>query len=88
MWAILTGTSSALKKKSGKEFQYMFSHPETGSGRTENRGVTLELVSIVKPRENPFFLKNGKMVISVKIQKNFRSRMTKRTSPLESSREI
>ena len=31
MWAIPTGTSSALKKKSGKESQYMFSHPETGS---------------------------------------------------------
>ena len=34
------------------------------------------------------FLKNGKMVISVKIRNFFRSRMTKRTSPLESSREI
>ena len=34
------------------------------------------------------FLKNGKIIISVKIQKFFRSRMTKRTSPLESSREI
>ena len=32
MWAIPTGTSSALKKKkSGKESQYMFSHPELGS---------------------------------------------------------
>ena len=32
MWAIPTGTSSALKKtRSGKESQYMFSHPETGS---------------------------------------------------------
>ena len=31
MWAILTGTSLALKKKSGKESQYMFSHPELGS---------------------------------------------------------
>ena len=31
MWVIPTGTSSALKKKSGKESQYMFSHPETGS---------------------------------------------------------
>ena len=31
MRAIPTGTSSALrKKKSGKESQYMFSHPETG----------------------------------------------------------
>ena len=34
------------------------------------------------------FLKKGKIIISVKIQKFFRSRMTKRTSPLESSREI
>ena len=31
MWAIPTGTSSALKKKSGKESQYMVSHPELGS---------------------------------------------------------
>ena len=38
--------------------------------------------------ENSNFLKNGKIVISVKIQNFSRSRMTKRTSPLESSREI
>ena len=31
MWAIPTGTSSALKKKTGKESQYMVSHPGTGS---------------------------------------------------------
>ena len=32
MWAIPTGTSSAfLKKKSGKESQYMVSHSELGS---------------------------------------------------------
>ena len=33
MWAIPTGTSSVLKKKkkSGKESQYLFSHPELGS---------------------------------------------------------
>ena len=41
-----------------------------------------------KTRENFYFLKKGKMVISVKIQNFSRSRMTKRTSPLESSREI
>ena len=41
-----------------------------------------------KTRENSNFLKNGKIVISVKIQKFYRSRMTKWTSPLESSREI
>ena len=34
------------------------------------------------------FLKNGKMVILVKIRNFSRSLMTKRTSPLESSREI
>ena len=38
--------------------------------------------------ENPDFLRKGKMVISVKIQNFSKSRMTKRTSPLESSREI
>ena len=31
MWAIPTGTSSALKKKSGKESQFGVSHPELGS---------------------------------------------------------
>ena len=41
-----------------------------------------------KTRENSNFLKNGKMVILVKIQNFSRSWMTKRTSPLESSREI
>ena len=41
-----------------------------------------------KTRENSNFLKNGKMVISVKIKKISISQMTKWTSPLESSREI
>ena len=41
-----------------------------------------------KTRENSNFLKNGKLVILVKIQNFYRSRMTKWTSPLESSREI
>ena len=41
-----------------------------------------------KTRENSNFLKNGKMVISVKILTFPRSRMTKRTSPLELSCEI
>ena len=38
--------------------------------------------------ENPDFLRKDKMVNSVKIRNFSRSRMTKRTSPLESSREI
>ena len=41
-----------------------------------------------KTRENSNFLKKGKIVNSVKIRKFFRFRMTKRTSPLKSSREI
>ena len=41
-----------------------------------------------KTRENSNFLKKGKMIISVKIQNFYRYRMPKRTSPLESSREI
>ena len=51
MWAIPTGTSSALKKKSGKESQYMVSHPELGwdppigsdreTGRDRNYHFTL-----------------------------------------------
>ena len=39
------------------------------------------------PRKSTFS-KNGKIIILVKIQNFSRSRMTKRTSPLESSREI
>ena len=38
--------------------------------------------------ENLDFLRNDKMVISVKIRNFYRSRMAKRTSPLESSHEI
>ena len=41
-----------------------------------------------KTRENSNFLKNCKIVISVKTQNFSRSPMMKRTSPLESSREI
>ena len=41
-----------------------------------------------KTRENSNFMKNGKMIISVKIRKFSRSRMTNWTSPLESSCEI
>ena len=48
----------------------------------------LMFMGVVQPRENPNFLKNGKMVISIKIRKFSRSRMMKRTSPLESSSEI
>ena len=42
----------------------------------------------VKPEKNSIFLKNGKTVISVENQKFSRSRMTKRTATLNSSREI
>ena len=41
-----------------------------------------------KTWENSNFLKKGKITILVKIQNFSRSRMTKRTSSLESSREI
>ena len=41
-----------------------------------------------KTRKNSNFLKNGKLVISVKIRNFSRSRITKRTSPLEFSHEI
>ena len=42
----------------------------------------------VKPRKNSFFLKMGKMVISVENLEFSRSQMAKRTSPLESSHEM
>ena len=45
-------------------------------------------IELVKPGKNLNFLKKGKMVISIKIRKFFRSRMMKQTSPLEFSREI
>ena len=48
----------------------------------------VESRDFVKPRKNANFLKNGKMVISVKIRNFSRSRMTKWTSSLESSRKI
>ena len=41
-----------------------------------------------KTREISIFLKNGKTVILVENRKFSRSRMTKRTAPLNSSREI
>ena len=41
-----------------------------------------------KTRENSNFRKKGKIVISVKIRNFSKSRMMKRTSPLESSHEI
>ena len=42
----------------------------------------------VKPEKNSIFLKNGKTVISIENRKFSKSRMTKRTTPLNSSREI
>ena len=42
----------------------------------------------VKPEKNSIFLKKGKTVISVKKRKFSRSRMAKRTAPLNSSHEI
>ena len=43
---------------------------------------------LCKTREKSNFLKNGKMVILIKIRNFSRSQMMKRTSLLESSREI
>ena len=54
----------------------------------EDAGQLARGGSICKTQKNSNFLKNCKTVISVKIQNFSRSRMTKRTSPLESSREI
>ena len=42
----------------------------------------------VKLEKNSIFMKKGKTVISVENWKFSRSRMTKRTAPLNSSREI
>ena len=55
---------------------------------TEFRDEILLRGEECKTRENFNFMKNGKMVISVKIRNFSRSRMAKRTSLLESYREI
>ena len=54
----------------------------------DSKKSQVDLEKICKTREISNFLKNGKMVILVKIQNFSRSQMMKRTSPLESSREI
>ena len=51
-------------------------------------GLMVHEILNVKTRENSNFLKKGKTVNSVIIQNFSRSRMMKRTSPLESSHEI
>ena len=48
----------------------------------------IEKTTVVKPEKILIFLKNGKTVISVENRKFSRSRMTKRTAPLNSSRKI
>ena len=48
----------------------------------------MEGVPLVKPEKNSIFLKKSKTVISIENQKFSRSRMTKRTGPLNSSHEI
>ena len=56
--------------------------------RVEFRDEILLRGEECKTRENSNFLKNGKMVILIKIHNFYRSRVMKRTSPLESSRKI
>ena len=63
-------------------------HKSQQSGSSSSSDGNFSNCNECKTRENSNFLKNGKMVISIKIQKFSRSRMTKRTSLLESSREI
>ena len=55
---------------------------------TEFRNEILLRGEECNTRENSDFLKNGKMVISIKIQNFSRSRMMKRTLLLEFSRDI
>ena len=72
-------TSEVVRKKSSSKLGKMSFYG--------NRGYCVR-DKICKTRENSNFLKTGKMVISVKIRNFSRSWMMKRTSPLESSREI
>ena len=55
---------------------------------TEFRDEILLSGGECKTRENYYFMKKGKMVISIKIRNFSRYRMMKRTSLLESSHEI
>ena len=72
-----------------KDFRSHRMFPRIGTvGRPGGRlFVFLKRLKCETP-ENLDFLRKDKMVISVKIRNFSRSRMTKRTSPLESSREI
>ena len=60
----------------------------TSDSTLHNKAVPDSVFCNCKTRENSNFLKNDKIIISVKIRNFSRSRMTKRTSPLESSCEI
>ena len=73
--APLTVESSSYKKRDIERWE------------KSNRMCLMIIKKCETPRKSNF-LKNGKMVISVKIQNFSRSWMTKRTSTLESSREI
>ena len=50
--------------------------------------LTLSHMGGVKSGKNSIFLKKGKTIISVENRKLSKSRMTKRTAPLNSSREM
>ena len=51
-------------------------------------GALVNINLFVKPEKNSIFLKKGKTVILIENRKFSRSRMTKRTASLNSSREI
>ena len=57
------------------------------SSKSRRNLLSFKDIRCETPRKTNF-LKKGKIVISVKIQNFSRSRMMKRTSPLESSRKI
>ena len=85
--AILSRQSFHAERKKSVATTIHLSHLEK-EGAQDLQVVTDNGIPTVKPEKNSNFLKNGKMVISVKIQKISRSQMTKRTSPLELSHEI
>ena len=84
----MEGRDSVKCRKSKSKDIYGIIEIVLNDNKTKVRTVVVFSNKNVRPRENPDFLRNDKMVISVKIRNFFRSRMTKRTSPLESSREI
>ena len=70
------------------EHWVVMGNTKTQEIQKEKVNHSLEFHNLCETPENSNFLKNGKIVISIKIRNFSRSRMMNQISPLESSREI